>query len=75
MVDEQTFYSYVAKMFNADAAVLSRETRIHEDLGATSQSLFGVSALLEKMSGKKVSFADVNNCATLGDALALAEQA
>lgn len=73
MFDEKTFYSYVARMFGADASTLSAGTRLHEDLGATSQKLFGVSALLEKLTGRKVSYADINNCSTLGDVIALAK--
>ena len=74
MFDEKEFYKTVGNMFGKDPAELSRETKIKEDLKATSQMLFGVSAMLEKLTGKKVTFADINNCATLGDAIALTEK-
>lgn len=74
MFDETTFFSYVARMANVDPAELTRATRVHEDLGATSQMLFGVSALLEKLTGTKISFADINNCPTLGDVIDLAQK-
>lgn len=71
MFDEQQFLETLAKMFRTDASALTVDTLVREDLGATSQTLFAVSALLEKMSGKKVNYADVNVCNTLGDIIAL----
>lgn len=71
MFDSAAFFDTIAKIFNKDAASLSEETDIHADLGATSQSLFAMSALLEKMTGKKVSYADINVCNTLGQVIDL----
>lgn len=71
MFDEKLFFETLAKMFSVDASKLGPDTRIREDLGATSQTLFAVSALLEKTSGKKVNYADVNGCNTLGEVIAL----
>lgn len=73
MFNETEFYDMIAKMYNKKPEELTKETRLKEDLGATSQTLFAVSALLERASGKKVAFAAINNCVTLGDAIALTE--
>lgn len=71
MFDKSAFFSTLSKVFNVDVATLSEDTDIHADLGATSQTLFTMSALLERMTGKKVSYADINVCDTLGQVLAL----
>lgn len=73
MVDRNTFFSYIARVFRVDQSTLSEDTRLRDDLGATSQALFTVSALMEKLSGKAVSYADVNGCDTLGEVLDLAK--
>lgn len=72
-MDEKAFYSYIGRMFKVNPDELGPQTRLHEDLKATSQSCFGVSALIEKLTGKQVNFADVNGCDTLGDVMKLAE--
>jgi acyl carrier protein len=74
MLDEKTFYGYIGKMFGKDAGDLGPETRLREDLNATSQMYFGVSALLEKLTGKKTNFADINNCSTLADVIDMAQK-
>lgn len=71
-MDEKFFYTYIARIFKVDADTLGPETRLREDLNATSQACFAVSALVEKLTGKKVNFADINVCDTLADVIALA---
>ncbi len=74
MLDEKTFYAYIGKMFGKDAEALGPTTRLHEDLDATSQQYFGVSALLEKLTGEKIGFAQINNCTTLADVIELTQE-
>lgn len=71
MVDQKEFFVMVGKMTKTDPDQISAATRIREDLGATSQTMFSLCALLERMSGASVSYADANACDTLGELLAL----
>ncbi|MCB0910054.1 MAG: hypothetical protein KDB60_00375 [Propionibacteriaceae bacterium] len=76
MVDEQfeaTLFEKVGKIFRKDPSELSRETRFAEDLRAGSQGMFALAATLGRMTGTAVSFTDVNQCATLGEALDFAD--
>lgn len=73
MVNQEEFFETLGKMAKIDPSQLSAETRIREDLGATSQTLFSLCALVGRMSGESVSYADVNACTTLGEVLALCE--
>jgi acyl carrier protein len=69
---ETTFFEKIGKIFKKDPGELSRDTRFAEDLRAGSQSMFAVAANLERLTGKPVSFTDVNQCVTLGEALDVA---
>ena len=75
MFDKAAFFDTLSKVFRVDATTLTEDTDIHTDLGATSQTLFTMSALLERMTGKKVNYADINVCDTLGQVLALVGEA
>lgn len=70
-MDEKTYMESLAKLFGKAPADVTLGTTIKEDLGATSQMLFGVCAMTEQLSGKPLSYAAVNNCTTVGDILAL----
>ncbi len=74
MVSEIEFFGMLGKMTKVEPAQMSGETRLREDLGATSQTMFSICALLERMSGTSVSYADVNACDTLGEVLALTQR-
>lgn len=74
MLVEEKIYETVGQLYRVDVATLNEETRMKEDLHATSQTLFAFSAFLEKLAEKKISYADVNNCATLGDVIALVKK-
>lgn len=66
---EKNLYENIGKIFNKDFNSLSRETRFTDDLRARSQSMYAVAAVLEKLCGSKVTYADVCTLKTLGDAL------
>ena len=71
---EAAFFEKVGKLFKKDPNELNRDTRFSEDLHTTSLNMFALAANLEGMTGEPVSFTDVNECTTLGDALNLAEK-
>lgn len=74
MIDEKELFDTLGRMFNKDADSISMDTRLKDDLDANSQALFGVAALLQKLTGVNVAFADINNCVTVGDAVALVQK-
>lgn len=74
MAVENELFAAIAKVFNKDVSELTRETRFLEDLHAKSQMMWAVAAIMEKMAGAKVSYADANACVTLGEAVDLVEK-
>lgn len=69
-MDEKNFFETIAKMFNKNPETVTAATTIKGDLGANSQMLFGVCAMIEQIFGKSISYAALNNCNTLEDVLA-----
>ena len=59
-------------LLQKDEAELPDGIRLRDDLKANSQTLWAASAVLERVSGKEISFLDLSACETLGDALDLA---
>jgi len=63
------FFEKIAPVCRRDVSDLSLDTRFKEDLRAKSQVVFAVAAILERMTGIKISYADVKQFATLGEVL------
>jgi len=68
------FINIVGKVFNVDPENLSRETSFVEDLHAKSLNIYALAAFMEKMSGKKITYAEANQCASIGEAIDLMEK-
>ena len=56
----------LALVFRRSAEELGDDVKLREDLGANSQTLWAAAAILEKESGKEVSFLDLAGCETFG---------
>lgn len=57
----------IAKAFGVDAAGIGAETKMVEDLNASSLHLFSLASMLEDEVGKVVAYADIAPLATVGD--------
>lgn len=67
MSDKERIIDTIAKTFKKDAGELSDGTRMKEDLNAKSGDYFGVIAVMEEMTGKKVTYAQLRKRKTLGE--------
>lgn len=73
MFDKNEFINQLGRICQFDVDSITDETLLRDDLGASSQQFFALSAVIRKLSDKKVSYADLNQCATVGDIVALVE--
>lgn len=64
----------VAQIFNVSPDELSVNTQFVDDLHAKSQNMWGLAAVAERMCGVKVSYSDINQCATIGEAAEFLEK-
>lgn len=64
----------IATAFKVDVATITDETRLKEDLNAKSSGYFTIIAELEELADKKVTYAQLRKCKTVGDVCAFLEQ-
>ena len=67
---ERTIRSILVSEFEADPAVLSRETNLFTDLDLDSIDAVDLVVRLQQETGKKVNPADFKHLRTLGDVVA-----
>lgn len=68
-----TLMQDISKVFEKEVGALSRDTRLREDLNAKSMQKLAIAASVEELTGKRVSYAQINNCKTLGEVIEFAE--
>lgn len=67
MTDNEKIIEAIAKTFKKDVSEITGETRMKEDLNAKSANYFSVIAVLEEMTGKKITYAQLRKYKTVND--------
>lgn len=67
MTDGEKIIETIAKAVKADPATINDETKMKEDLNFKSSNYFSVIAVLEEMTNKKVTYAQLRKYKTVGD--------
>ena len=63
----------LSQIFEMDPSELSRDTHFRDDLNANSLKLFMAMATMEELSGVAVTYRQLRECPTIGDAIDLLE--
>lgn len=73
MDDREKMKQAIADTFKKDASEIQKELRLKEDLLAKSGHYFSIIAALEEITGKKVTYAQLRRCKTVGEIYAFEE--
>lgn len=72
--DAKKFLDEVKMLFALkDNRTVTLESRLIEDLNAASMQYFGMSAIIEEMTGKSPSVSELKKCVTMGDVVKILE--
>jgi len=74
MTDSERIFEAVATTFKVDVNELSEETLMKEDLNVKSSQYFTIIAVVEELAGKKVTYAQIRKCKTIGEIIQFAEK-
>lgn len=68
---EERFVEALSVIFETPPAELTRATRFSDDLHANSLRLFMIVAHMEELSGATVTYGQLKQCSSIGDAIDL----
>jgi acyl carrier protein len=71
---EEQLLEVLAMIFETDVNELSRATNLSEDLHANSLKLFMTAAQMSEIAGTEVTYGQLKECPTVGDAIDLIER-